>query len=294
MKNILAEIFGNKKERTDFLISIFVILIVISSVVYYVFRPGNALLDYGQMAVEIVDSKDEVLVKKKLDELAQAVTVDEKLEETESDSKSIFDKARKQQTAAAAAIINPNNSTEIEEEAKEDLIPEVEAVPEVIPKAEVLEEETSAEFEESTSAESKEEAEEMDEPIISEDSLSKEDQKAIINEAGEEVEDTITADPKEYNVSPSDEKITDDKNEPSNIIEENNYGCIVIIGAFKERKNADKLQARIKNKAYPVYSGINKGYFVVGVNTSCDRKISIPLLKKLKKEFKTNAWIFKR
>ena len=291
MKNILAEIFGNKKERTDFLISIFVILIFMGSIVYYVFRQGNTLLSYGQTAIEIVDSKDDVLVKKKLDELAQLVNVDEKLEVAESDSKSIFDKFKKEKATAAAVTISPSSSTEIEEEVKEEMTPEVEAIPELTPEAEVIEEEATTEFEDSNSAES---AEEIQEEMTSGDSLSKEDIEAFKNEEAEESEDTVTADPKEYNISPSDNKIRDDKNEQSNISEENNYGCIVIVGAFKERKNADNLQVLIKNKAYPVYRGINKGYFVVGVNTSCDKKLSIPLLNKLKKEFNTGAWIYKR
>ena len=296
MKNILAEIFGNKKERTDFLIAIFVILIFIGSVVYYIFRPKNTIYASTQTNVTYVDSKNDVLVKKKLDELAQDVNVEEQSVAEESDSKSFFDKIKERKNnvaKSAAAAVNPDNSNEIEAETiEEELTPEVETIPD----EEVQEEENAnPELEAPTTTQTEDKLQQTDENLILTDSLSETaDQNTTTEDTKTPALESDSSAPPKYNVSPRANKMTDDTEAPPNAMESKKYGCIIIVGAFKERKNADTLQAILKRKAYPVYRGINNGYYVVGVNTDCDKKTAVPLLNKIKKEFQTAAWIYKR
>ncbi len=66
--------------------------------------------------------------------------------------------------------------------------------------------------------------------------------------------------------------------------------CIVIVGAFKNTKNADKLLKRINAKGYKTYTQMHNGLKRVGISYDCISKNPDLFKSNVQKQFNKDAW----
>ncbi|MBK8404588.1 MAG: SPOR domain-containing protein [Saprospiraceae bacterium] len=69
--------------------------------------------------------------------------------------------------------------------------------------------------------------------------------------------------------------------------------CVIIVGSFKVKANAEKLSRRVKNKNYNVYRESFGEFNRVGVKFDCLSKDLHTTLAELKKSFSPDSWILK-
>jgi cell division septation protein DedD len=66
--------------------------------------------------------------------------------------------------------------------------------------------------------------------------------------------------------------------------------CVIIVGAFKNSANANRMIKRITSKGYVVYSGTHKGFRRVGIIYDCSSIDPAVFKIKVREEFKSQAW----
>lgn len=66
--------------------------------------------------------------------------------------------------------------------------------------------------------------------------------------------------------------------------------CVVIIGAFQNKKYADRMISKIKSKGYKPYQSMYNGLHRVGVSYDCTAKNPENFKEKMKKMFNQQAW----
>ncbi|MBK8644696.1 MAG: hypothetical protein IPN15_21540 [Saprospiraceae bacterium] len=69
--------------------------------------------------------------------------------------------------------------------------------------------------------------------------------------------------------------------------------CVIIVGSFKIKANAERLSRRVKNKNYNVYRESFGEFNRVGVKFDCLSKDLHVTLAELKKSFNPDSWILK-
>ncbi|NOT37625.1 MAG: hypothetical protein HOP11_09645 [Saprospiraceae bacterium] len=67
--------------------------------------------------------------------------------------------------------------------------------------------------------------------------------------------------------------------------------CIIIVGSFKEKKNADKLFHKIKKTKYKSYRETSNNFHRVGIQFDCMKYDLQTVLNSLKKKFSQDAWV---
>ncbi|MBK9734541.1 MAG: SPOR domain-containing protein [Saprospiraceae bacterium] len=66
--------------------------------------------------------------------------------------------------------------------------------------------------------------------------------------------------------------------------------CVVIIGAFKQRSNADKMIKKITSQGYRTYRELKNGMNRVGISYDCVHNDPDMFKAKVKKQFNKDAW----
>ncbi len=104
-------------------------------------------------------------------------------------------------------------------------------------------------------------------------------------EAPKEVKDTSSS-ILEKPVSPTVNKAEAKDTQPNTSLK----SCIVIVGAFKNTKNADKLIKRIRAKGFKSYSQMHNGLKRVGISYDCIAKNPDLFKTSVQKQFNKDAW----
>jgi len=258
-----SQLFPNKKERTDFWIAISVILVFLASIVFYLFG-GSDKIETTSIAssLEQTEETNAGFMYTEKEETTGIEKPETNFEEGQMDE-----------------VVTPVESEEIKVETRESISTMKE---EVLP----IEKETTEELPEYIDEEVEEIEEEMpnkkaepEESIISKVPPIKEELKKHIPSETERIE---AINPKNRNLK------------LESTAEDTPYGCIVIVGSFKEPANSKTLIKKLKAQNYPVYEGAYKGYYIVGVNSDCAKEKINPLLKKMRVEYEKTAWVYRR
>lgn len=69
--------------------------------------------------------------------------------------------------------------------------------------------------------------------------------------------------------------------------------CIIIVGSFLNKSNADRLAQKIENLNYQLYRGVYGKFNRVGIQFDCKEKDLQQLMNELKQHFKEGAWVLK-
>ena len=66
--------------------------------------------------------------------------------------------------------------------------------------------------------------------------------------------------------------------------------CVIIVGAFKNASNANRMIKRITSKGYVVYSGTHNGFKRVGITYDCSTIDPAVFRIKVREQFNSQAW----
>ena len=66
--------------------------------------------------------------------------------------------------------------------------------------------------------------------------------------------------------------------------------CVVVIGAFKQQSNADRMIKRISAQGYNTYREYKNGMNRVGISYDCEHSDPDTFRAKVKKQFNKDAW----
>ncbi len=266
-----SQLFPDKKERTDFWIAISVIIIFLACIIFYLFG-GKDKVENSSIASSLEqkeESKTDFAYTKK------AETINVENQKTDFEEGLVDD------------VVIPAEPEEVEVEKgesistlKKEVLPiEKEIVDEELSSTSKITEELPEYIdEEATEIEEKAHYEAAEEKIAEIPAI-KETVKPDLPSKTESIEEV---NPKNRNI----------KLESTS--QDTQYGCIIIVGSFKEPGNSKKLIQKLKAQNYPVYEGAYKGYYIVGVNSDCATNKITPLLKKMRKDYEKTAWIYKR
>ncbi|MBC7884548.1 MAG: hypothetical protein H7X99_03690 [Saprospiraceae bacterium] len=92
------------------------------------------------------------------------------------------------------------------------------------------------------------------------------------------------------NSSPNSAKKENGTSLEGNERKQNQKSCIVIVGAFKRKKNADMLMKKITSKGFETYTEISNGLRRVGITYDCANKDPEEFKSSIKKQFNRDAW----
>ncbi len=273
----LSQIFPEKKERTDFWIAITVILLFLAAIVYYIFGPEKLNEVPGLATVnEVVEEGSGFSYETGKDTVYQTYDA-KKGEEEELDA--LVESVEKDSVDVAqnAVSMNEEESTEPEEEEEEQKEEELPVYVDEDDPVQPTEKVEDTQQNETTPVEAETTPVEEEEPVVEVEEPA--ETPAVVPPVVEDKKDEVEKN-NQYDLG------TDSDDSP--------YGCIVIVGSFKEPKNAENLADTLEKEGHPVYEGAYKGYYVIGVNADCDRSTVLPLLKKLRAKHQPDAWIYKR
>jgi cell division septation protein DedD len=69
--------------------------------------------------------------------------------------------------------------------------------------------------------------------------------------------------------------------------------CIIIVGSFSRKSNADRMMKRVSEAGYKAYLGRNNGMVRVGMTFECNREDLTDSMKSMRGKFTKDAWYLK-
>lgn len=283
MNSFLSEIFASPRDREDFIIALVVLGLFGGFILNYALVdtpeevPATAFVTSDELDTHLLKLEEEEVERP----TPRRVIVDDDIEEVRKPN--TFVRKEHAITPAVIEVVDDIEdidldiaSTNIETDIFDDAV---------------------AQTEEATYIEEESPVEEEPEVVISEE-VEEEASTSYQEEVIEEEPVAVV----EQEEAPAPAEVIEEEQVPTvplpaefNAKGENDYDCLIIVGAFKVAENANVIIAQLEKGGFEYKKIMNRGFTCVGIPMACSNSAGIVATKaKMKAQLKVDPWVLRK